>query len=504
MNYILEMRHIGKTFPGVQALKDVTLNIKKGEVHALMGENGAGKSTLMSILMGICPGESGEIILKGTQVAIKNPHEAIKLGISMIHQELNPIPDMQVFENVFIGREHRRWGFLADKRRMRAETQKLFDELAIPIRATAYMRDLSVAECQLVEIAKAISVRAQVIIMDEPTSAITDNEAEILFKQIARLKTQGVSVIYISHKMGEIFRICDSITVLRDGEWIGTAPVSEMNENKLIKMMVGRDITEVYPKKPAEIGETVLEVKAIRFGGKVKDVSFSVRKGEILGIAGLVGAGRSELAETIFGLNKAETGKTYVYGERFDMKNPQAAIKQKMALITEDRKTKGLVLSSNIKDNICLIQLNKFAKVGVISGGRESGAADEYIKKLRIRATNRNQSVNNLSGGNQQKVVLAKWLLCEPEIIILDEPTRGIDVGAKRDIYILMGELVKAGKAIVLISSEIPELIGMSDRIIVMAEGALTGELCRDEFSQEKIMEYATKFSSKQKVMTEV
>jgi ABC-type sugar transport system ATPase subunit len=500
MDYILEMKNISKSFPGAQVLWDVNFNIKKGEVHALMGENGAGKSTLMKILMGIYSCDKGEIILNGSPVTMKNPHEAIKHGVSMIHQELNPILDMQVFENVFIGREHRRFGFLADKRRMSDETQALFDELEIPVRATAYMRDLSVAKCQLVEIAKAISVRAQVIIMDEPTSAITESEVDILFKQISRLKAQGVSVIYISHKIAEIFRICDTITVLRDGKWISTAPAAEMSEDKLIKMMVGRDISEVYPKETVTIGETVLEAKNMCLGRKVRNVSISVRKGEILGIAGLVGAGRSELVETIFGLNKADAGEIYINGKRRDMKNPRAAIRQKMALITEDRKMKGLVLSSDIKDNICLMRLKDFAKAGVISGKRESGAADEYIKKLRIRPTNRSHLVRNLSGGNQQKVVLAKWLLCEPEIVILDDPTRGIDVGAKRDIYLLMGELVQAGKAIVLISSEISELIGMSDRIVVMAEGVLTGELRREEFSQEKIMGYAAKFATEQSI----
>lgn len=491
--FVLEMNHISKSFPGVKVLDDVTLQVRRGSVHALMGENGAGKSTLMKILMGIYDADAGEVLVEGEKLAARGPREAMERGVAMIHQELNPILDMQVYENVYVGRELHR-GILADRTAMLRETEKLLAELGIDIPATAFMRDLSVAQCQLIEIVKAISISAKVVVMDEPTSAITDKEVETLFRQIRRLQSEGVAIIYISHKMDEIFQICDTITVLRDGQFIGTHPAAEMDNDKLIRMMVGRDITEVFPKADAKIGDVILEAQHISLGRQVRDVSFKLRRGEVLGIAGLVGAGRSELVETIFGMRRKDSGEVFVNGQKVSIHSPHDAISHKIALITEDRKFTGLNLSGSVTENITLVHLSALFPSGLTNKRTESEVSNRYIRELRIKTPSGSQLVGNLSGGNQQKVVLAKWLLTEPDIIIMDEPTRGIDVGAKRDIYLLIGDLVKQGKAVIMISSEIPEVMGMSDRIIVMAEGRLTGELRRGEFSQERIMTYAAQF----------
>lgn len=491
--YVLEMRNIAKSFPGVKVLDDVTLQVKPGEVHALMGENGAGKSTLMKILMGIYTADAGEVILNGESLLARGPREAMDRGIAMIHQELNPIMDMQVYENIYVGRELRK-GILVDRKAMIRETEDLLSKLGINIPATSYMRDLSVAQCQLIEIVKAISISAKVIVMDEPTSAITDREVETLFTQIRRLKSEGVAIIYISHKMDEIFQICDTITVLRDGHFIGTDAAANMTNEQLIRMMVGRDITEVFPKAEAEIGDVLLEVKNLSYGRQVKNVSFSLRRGEVLGIAGLVGAGRSELVETIFAMRQKSAGEISICGKPVEIRHPKDAIRNKIALITEDRKITGLNLVGTVAENTTLVDLSRQFPNGLIDRQKENRITDEYIQKLSIRTPNAQQIVGRLSGGNQQKVVISKWLLSEPEIIILDEPTRGIDVGAKRDIYLLIGELVSQGKAVIVISSEIPEVMGLSDRILVMAEGRVTGELARPDFSQEQIMTYAAQF----------
>lgn len=491
--YVLEMRHIAKSFPGVKVLDDVTLQVKPGEVHALMGENGAGKSTLMKILMGIYTADAGEVILSGEHLLARGPREAMDKGIAMIHQELNPIMDMQVYENIYIGRELRK-GILVDRKAMIRETEDLLRELGINIPAVAYMRDLSVAQCQLIEIVKAISISAKVVVMDEPTSAITEREVETLFAQIRRLKSEGVAIIYISHKMDEIFQICDTITVLRDGHFIGTDAAANMTNEQLIRMMVGRDITEVFPKAEAEIGDVLLEVKNLSYGRQVKNVSFSLRRGEVLGIAGLVGAGRSELAETIFAMRQKSAGEILIGGKPVEIRHPKDAIQNRIALITEDRKITGLNLSGTVAENTTLVDLSRQFPSGLIDRQKENRITDEYIQKLSIRTPSAQQLAGRLSGGNQQKVVLSKWLLSEPEIIILDEPTRGIDVGAKRDIYLLIGGLVRRGKAVIVISSEIPEVMGLSDRILVMAEGRVTGELLRPDFSQEQIMTYAAQF----------
>jgi ABC-type sugar transport system ATPase subunit len=495
---ILEMKGICKSFNGVPVLQDVGLQVRRGEVHALVGENGAGKSTLVKILMGMHPADAGEILLEGRPVAFRNPREAMHGGIAMIHQELSPVLDMEVAENVFLGRElrQRRWGPLhvADRRRMRAECARLFEAMSIPVAPAALMRSLSVAEMQLVEIAKAISLSPKVIVMDEPTSAITEREVEILFAQIAALQARGVSVIYISHKMAEIFRITDRITVLRDGTFVGCDEARKLDRDQLIRMMVGREIKELFPKEAVAPGEEVLSVKGLSWGRRVKDVSLTLRKGEILGIAGLVGAGRSETFETLFGIRRASAGEVRVRGVPRAIRSPRDAIAQSIALITEDRKLQGLNLKGTVEENISLVALGRLFRHGVIRRATERAVADDYIRRLRIKAFSRSVVVSSLSGGNQQKVVLAKWLLNEPEIIIFDEPTRGIDVGAKRDIYLFIGELVKQGKAVILVSSEIPELMGLADRILVMAGGRITGELQRPEFSQEQIMRYASQF----------
>lgn len=496
MEYVLELKNIYKSFPGVKVLEDVTLQVRPGEVHALMGENGAGKSTLMKILMGIYKADQGSIFLEGKETVIHGPKDAMSKGISMIHQELNTVLDMEVAENVFVGRELLKKGFeklkIVDIARMREETGKYFREMNIDIDPRAKMRTLSVAEMQLVEIVKAISLNSRIIVMDEPTSAITEKEATVLFAQIERLKKQGVAIIYISHKMDEIFRISDTITVLRDGQWIGTKPAKELDNDMLIKMMVGRELTDIYPKDPVEIGDVILEVKNLSRGKKVRDASFSLRKGEVLGIAGLVGAGRSELVETIFGLYLKTGGQIFLHGKEVHIKSAADAIKNKMALITEDRKQTGLNLIVSVKENIASVSIGKLSNHGIVNDKKINEVSEKYIKELKIKTPDGNAIVGNLSGGNQQKVVLAKWLLDEPDIIIFDEPTRGIDIGAKRDIYLLINNLAKEGKAVIVISSEMAEVMGICDRILVMAEGRINGEVQREEFSQEVIMGYAS------------
>ena len=493
MEYILEMKDISKTLPGVKALDHVQLQVRPGEVHALMGENGAGKSTLMKILMGIYSKDpGGEILFDGKPYTATSPKEAMDMGVAMIHQELNPILDMTVYENIFVGRELRRNG-LVDKKAEIEQAQQLIEECGLHVSPKETLRNLTVAQCQLIEIIKAISVNAKVIIMDEPTAAITDREVELLFGHIRRLKEKGVAIIYISHRMAEIFSICDRVSVYRDGQYIGTGTTKELDEGQLIKMMVGREITDVYPKLEADIGEVVFEAKNIvRADNKVKGVSLSVRRGEILGIGGLVGAGRSELVEGIFGMHALSQGEILVHGKPVKVSSPEDIIKDGVALITEDRKVTGLNLSGTVNDNIAMVAIKKLLTHGLYNKGKARRASEEYIEKLNIKTPSVDQIVGNLSVGNQQKIVIAKWLLNDPDIIILDEPTRGIDVGAKRDIYLLLGNLVRQGKAVIMISSEIPELMGICDRIMVMCEGNYSGEVSREEFSQERIMTLAS------------
>lgn len=482
---ILVMKGIRKSFSGNEVLHGVDFDLREAETHTLMGENGSGKSTLMKILAGIYKADGGTITAPGS--VITND------AIAMIHQELYPVLDMEISENIFAGREIRgKVGIFIDLPAMREKTKSLLQEFNLNISPKTKMRVLSVAQCQIIEIIKALSRSAKIIIMDEPTSAITGAEAASLFEHIRRLKANGVSVIYISHKMDEIFKISDRITVLRDGSMVGTDEAKNLNSAKLITLMVGRELSEVFPKRDVSLGEEILLVKNISYRKKVKNISFSLKEGEVLGIAGLVGAGRSELAETIFGARKKDSGDIIIKGKLRAIKNPREAVKHKIAMITEDRKVTGLNLGASLLHNISIAALRYFSKHGLINKNSELNCAVDFSSKLKIKSHGVNTQAVNLSGGNQQKVVLAKWLALRPDIIIMDEPTRGIDVGAKRDIYELITELAAQKKAVIMISSELPELIGMSDRIIVLCEGRVTAEFMRKDFNQENIMAAAT------------
>ncbi|MFD0693713.1 sugar ABC transporter ATP-binding protein [Paenibacillus sp. GCM10027628] len=490
--YILELDHISKQFPGVKALDNIQLKIRKGSVHALMGENGAGKSTLMKIIFGIYTPDSGTITFKGKEIKLSGSKDALSKGISMIHQELTPIPQMSVAENVFLGRELTGPTGLIDKKKMIEETRKLLNQLNIDIDPKTKMINLSIANIQMVEIAAAISHNADLIIMDEPTSAITDKEVDQLFEIINSLKQNGVSVIYISHKMDEIFRICDEITVFRDGQYVGTNLASETNQETLIRMMVGREIKQVFHKEEAEIGEVALSVTNLSRSGKFQNISFEVRKGEILGIAGLMGAGRTEVIESIFGIFPPDSGEIHVNGRKVAIKSPRDAIKHKIGLLTEDRKITGAFLPLTIRENMIVSSIDEFInKMGLLKENLIKEMCNLFVERLSIKTPSLDQKIENLSGGNQQKVLLARWLLSNPDILILDEPTRGVDVGAKSEIHKLMSRLAQTGKAIIMISSELPEVLGMSDRVMVMHEGKKKGELTRAEANQEKIMELA-------------
>ncbi|MGB4270827.1 MAG: sugar ABC transporter ATP-binding protein [Propionicimonas sp.] len=435
-----------------------------------------------------------QVKLAGEEVAYRDPREALHHGVAMIHQELNPVLDLPVYENLFLGRELRTRFGLVDKAGMRTRAQEMMATIGLGTNPSTPMRRLSVAQSQLVEIARVTSAGARLIIMDEPTSAITDHEAAALFAQLERLRSEGVAVIYISHKMEEIFGICDDITVLRDGRSVATGPAGDFTRDLLIRHMVGRELSDFIPKTPGTLGPVALEAQDVSSGRRVRSASFSVRGGEILGIAGLVGAGRSELMEAVFGLRRRDSGVIRVHGEEVAIHSPREAISRGLALITEDRKGTGLNLVGTAGDNITAVALRHYAIAGVISRAKERAAAVTSIERLGIRTRGAGQLVRLLSGGNQQKVVLAKWLLSTPDIVILDEPTRGVDVGAKREIYLLLGELVSQGKAIILISSEMPEILGLADRIVVMAQGRITGELARDQFDQERIMSLAATF----------
>ncbi len=487
------MKNISKTFPGVKALKDVSFDVNRGEVHALVGENGAGKSTLMKILAGIYTPDEGEILVRGNTVEIKRPHDALRLGIAMIHQELHPVPEMTVAQNIFLGREPCMKVIpLVKAKKQSRMTKELLEDLGVDVSPDMKLSQLSVAETQMVEIVKAISYNSEVIIMDEPSSAITDTEIDRLFEIIRRSAKKNVGIIYISHKMDEIFEIADVTTVLRDGSLIGTLERDALNHDRLITMMVGRELTDFFPKEFAEIGEVTFEVKNLTKEGKFRNVSFSARRGEILGVAGLMGAGRTEVAEAIMGVDPADSGEIIIRGKRCHIKSPRDSIERNLAFVPEDRKLKGLNLKSSVNDNISIINLSTFCRMNAIINRRAEGkAVDGQIKSLRIKTPSRSTIVNSLSGGNQQKVVLAKSLVGTPEILILDEPTRGIDVGAKAEIHRLMCTLAKQGKTVIMISSEMPEILGMSDRVVVLHEGEVTGYFTREEFDQETIMAHA-------------
>lgn len=490
--YILELKNITKEFPGVKALDGVNLKLKPGSVHALCGENGAGKSTLMKIINGIYKLDDGEIWYKGEKIIPKSPKAMLDMGIATIHQELSPLPNMTIAENIFLGREPLDSLKMVDWEKMWADTQKLMDEYGFHYDPKTYMKDLTVSDIALIEIVKAISREASVVIMDEPTSSITDSEVHILFENIKRLKEKGVGIIYISHKLDEIFEICDAVTIFRDGQWIHSCPIGEIDKNGIIKQMVGREITEQFPKTPAPIGDAVLEIKHLT-GKRFQNVDFTVHAGEIVGFAGLVGAGRSELFRAVFGLDPVESGEIYLEGKKVRFHNAQQAIDAGVLMASEDRKREGVVLCRSIRENITLASLKDICDKGFLNMKKEKNNIGEMIKTLSIKLSTPEAPVSSLSGGNQQKMVLAKWLLRKPKVLILDEPTRGIDVGAKYEIYKLMCELARQGVAIVMISSEMPEILGMSDRIAVMSQGYLTGELPIAEATQENIMEHAMK-----------
>ena len=487
--YILEMLDITKEFPGVKALDKVQLKVRPGTIHALMGENGAGKSTLMKCLIGIYHKSSGTILFDGKEVDFNTTLEGLSSGISMIHQELSPVSERSVAENVWIGRQPMKNKLMVDHKKMREDTVKLFEELQVEINPDQKMKELTVSQMQMVEIVKAVSYNSKIVIMDEPTSSLTNREVEHLFRIIRQLKSQGVAVIYISHKMDEIFEICDEVTVYRDGKYIATSQVKDITMEELIKQMVGREVTDMFPKIDCEIGETVLKVDHINAGKQVKDVSFELHKGEILGFAGLVGAGRSETMEAIFGLRHITSGTVTLKGEQVHIKSPVDAISKGISFLTEDRRGKGIVGIRDISDNTILSNLRKYGPP--LKHGLIKKDVDEYVARLREKTPSNQELIKNLSGGNQQKVLVARCLLTDPDIIIVDEPTRGIDVGAKAEIHSLITNLAGQGKAIIMISSEMPEVMGMSDRIIVMHEGEVTGILDRSEFDQESIMKLA-------------
>ncbi len=489
----LEMRNISKQYPGVRALDDVSLSVDVGEIHALLGENGAGKSTMMKILAGAQSKDSGEILLNGTPVQIDSPQKAMSLGISIIYQEFNLVPYLSAGENIYLGREPRAAipGFV-DFKKLYADAQVVLDKLGVKIDARAPVNTLSVAGQQMVEIAKATSKKSKIIVMDEPSATLTDHELRALFRLMLQLKSEGVSIVYISHRLEEIVEVCDRATIMRDGHHVATREVKDLTREEIIRLMVGRELKDAIPKVAAEQGDIALEVKNLTRKGVLHDISFTVRKGEVLGIAGLVGAGRTETARVIFGADPMDSGSIEVFGQPVRIKSPQDAIKHGIGLVTEDRKQQGLVLGMVVRENTTLANLDFLSSLGFIRRGEERQVAEKYKIDLAIKTPTIEQTVHNLSGGNQQKVVLAKWLFTGSKILIFDEPTRGIDVGAKAEIYKLMNELAKNGVAIIMISSELPEVLGMSDRIIVMHEGRLTGELSRADATQEKIMHLAT------------
>lgn len=498
---LLDMKDISKTFGSVQALKGVSLDLYAGEVLALMGENGAGKSTLMNILSGSLQPTEGEIYLKGEKVHVSDPITAKKLGIAKIHQELQIVPELSVAENIFLGRWKSKAGPAVDFKGMIEESRKYLEMLDVKVDPAKKLKDLRIGEQQLVEIAKAISLNSEIIVMDEPTSAISEKEAEKLFNIIRRLRSEGKGIIYITHRMEEIFKIADRLTVMRDGQYIGTVRAAETTKDEIIKMMVGRDMSEQYPKDPTEKGEVALEVKELSytppegsFRRSLKNISLYVRHGEVLGIAGLAGAGRSEFFECLAGVHHGETeGHIYIEGKEVSIKTPSDAIKAGISFATEDRKGTGLVLSRSIGENMSLPLLKKFSPMFFMKTSEEKNIWQKQMETLRIKAPGAKTLASSLSGGNQQKVVLAKWLMTEPKILLLDEPTRGIDVGAKAEIYQLINNLAKQGMAIIVVSSELPEVIGISDRIVTFCEGELTGEFLQKDATQERLLESSTK-----------
>ncbi len=496
--YILEMKNITKEFPGVKALNDVTFKVRPGTVHALMGENGAGKSTLMKCLFGIYHPDEGEICLDGEHVEIPDAKTALSYGISMIHQELYPVLDRNVMENLWLGRfPLKKIGFLSfvDHKKMKEETVKLFDEINVNIDPEALANTLSVSKLQSIEIAKAVSHHSRIIVMDEPTSSLTSDEVEHLFKIINKLRANGVSIIYISHKMEEILRISDEVTIMRDGCYMGTWPAEELTTELIIKRMVGREMTQLFPEKTNMPGEEVLRVEGLTsiHDHSFKDVSFNLRNGEILGVGGLVGAQRTEIIEALFGLRAIKVGKIVIKGKEVTIDAPYKAKRYGLALLTEERRATGIFPMLNIIDNVSIANLKKYKnKVGLLDDHSRIADTKKGIDSLRIKTPSTKTQIQSLSGGNQQKVLLSRWLNTEPEILLLDEPTRGIDVGAKYEIYTIINELASRHKSIIMISSEMAELIGMSDRILVMSNGEVSGIIDGKTATEEEIMTLAT------------
>ena len=484
------MRAITKRFPGVVALAEVDFDVRRGEVHALVGENGAGKSTLMKIISGVYTRDAGEMIFNGQTVHFTSPRQAQDAGIVTIYQELNQIPQLSITENIFLGSELER-GVLLNWREMHTRARELLARLHLDVDPRKPVNTLGVAQQQMVEVAKALHHRADLIIMDEPTSALSVNEIEDLFNIIRDLKAHGVAIVYISHHLDETFAISDRVTVLRDGRHVATRPTSELNVDKLIRLMVGRDLSEKFPKETAPRGAEVLRVDGLSQEDKLHDISFSVHAGEVLGIAGLIGAGRTELVRAIFGADPIDRGQIIIDGQPARIHSPSDAIRHGIALLTEDRKQQGLILQMTVRENVTLSVLKQLTR-GLLTDRRKEGdLTQEYIRSIAIKTPSQNQQVINLSGGNQQKVVLSKWMATQPRVLIFDEPTRGIDVGAKVEIYKLINQLARQGVAIIMVSSELPEVIGMSDRIMVLREGRVAGFLDRDEATEEKIMTYA-------------
>ena len=488
---VLIMQNITKKFPGVVAANDVSLDVRKGEILALMGENGAGKSTLMKILSGVIQKDSGKIFFNGEEVVIENPIHAQKLGISIIHQELNLLPNLSIYENIFIGLEKRKARVFLDRRTSQKMAEEILDKIGMKVNVNTLVKDLSVAQRQMVEICKGLSMNPKLMIMDEPTSSLTEIETEILKKLIIKLKDQGVSIIYISHRIEEVIELSDRAIVLRDGIVAGTLDKKDITHDNLIKLMVGRVISDFFPRTENKIGEEVLRAENISTKDLLKNVSFSVRRGEILGFAGLIGAGRTELIRTVIGLDKKSSGSVYKNGNLISIKHSKDALKHNITYTPEDRKLEGLVLHLTIRENITLSILERISKLSFINSVSDRSISKKYMDDMRIVATGIEQKAGTLSGGNQQKVVISKSLATNPDVLILDEPTRGVDVGAKKEIHSIINNLASQGMAVILISSELPEIIGMSDRIIIMHQGEVKGELLREEATQEKILHMA-------------
>ncbi|OCA88759.1 sugar ABC transporter ATP-binding protein [Pseudobacillus wudalianchiensis] len=487
----IEMKNIHKRFGANNVLTGVDFELLPGEVHALMGENGAGKSTLMNILTGLHQHDEGVIKINGEERSFSSPKQAEEGGIAFIHQELNIWPDMTVLENLFIGRERRNAFGLLKTKEMKELAREQFEKLSVLIPLEKEAGLCSVGQQQMIEIAKALMTNAEVIIMDEPTAALTEREISTLFEVIRSLSKQGVSIVYISHRMEEIFTICDRITVMRDGKTVDTKRIKETNFNEVVRKMVGRELEDRFPARNPSPGETVLEVRDFTRKGAFENISFSVKEGEIVGISGLMGAGRTEVMRAIFGLDSIDRGELYIHDQKTVIHTPNEAVRKGIGFITEDRKDEGLILDFSIRENIALPSVKSFAPKGLIDEKNEQQFVDMLIKRLTIKTESAETSAKNLSGGNQQKVVLAKWIGIGPKVLILDEPTRGVDVGAKREIYSLMNELTDRGMAIIMVSSELPEVLGMSDRILVFHEGKISGELTKEEATQEKIMTFA-------------